>query len=295
MARPTPGAGSERKGGPYAVGDVGSGSGAPGDRLVVALAGAPVSDLLKRASLTGTAEFAERRARGLARLVKPWLDRVVRSELRLAKADHQEELRRLLLRFGVTVIDESGQRVGGSELQRGRLYQDLIRGREITISWLDEWAQSVENSAAETLADVRSELQRITREALLEAEMRSESKLTAVETARVIRQAAGKHGSFSFERALRIARTETSIAANTGQVIAYDELGITQIEWLAFKSPIWPRRHDRMAGKKVDLGELFTLPSGAQCRHPGDPSLPVGELVNCRCSTAPVRRKRPKR
>lgn len=279
----------------YAVGSARPGLRVAGDRGVVALAGAPVSDLLKRASLTGTRDLMERRARGLARAIKPWLDRVVRAELKLAKADHQEDLRRLLLRYGVTVIDEAGQRVGGSELERGRLYQDLIRGREITISWLDEWAQSVEESAAETLQDIRRELARVTRQALLDAEMRSDAKLTAVETARVIRDAASKHGSFSFERALRIARTETSIAANTGQVIAYDELGITQIEWLAFKSPIWPRRHDKMAGKKVDLGEMFTLPSGARCRHPGDPMLPVGELVNCRCSTAPVKRSRPKR
>lgn len=245
-------------------------------------------------SLGTQASLIEHRARGLAKPLHGWIQRVARSEGRLMKVDYGEQLRRMLTRYGVAVIDESGQRAGGRAISRGTLVEDVIRGREIMIGWLDDWAQAVEESSKQVLRETESEVRRIIRATLLEAEQRSDRALTNVETSRLINRAIATHGNLGFERALRIARTETAIAANTGQVMAYDELGITEIEWLAYQSPIWPRRHDKMNGKRVDIGDYFTLPSGARCLHPGDPSLPVGELVNCRCSTAPVKKRRPK-
>lgn len=245
-------------------------------------------------SLGQNASLMETRSRGLARVIAPWIQRVARAEAKLYKANHLDQLQRLLVRHGVSVIDEFGQRAGGRELSRGRVVQDVLQGRDIQISWLGDWAENIEIASEDIYRDTRAEVGRIIKAVLLEAEQRADRQLTTTETARLINTSVAQHGNLGFERALRIARTETSIAANTGQVIAYDELGVSEIEWLAYKSPIWPRRHDKMAGKKVDLGDYFTLPDGAKCKHPGDPLLPVGHLANCRCSTAPVKKKRPR-
>jgi hypothetical protein len=94
--------------------------------------------------------------------------------------------------------------------------------------------------------------------------------------------------ALSWERAEMIARTEMSIAENIGTVAQYEDAGVEEVEWLAYSSPIWPRRHDLMNGERVKVGDYFTLPSGVKLRHPGDPLGPAGEVINCRCATAPV-------
>ena len=94
--------------------------------------------------------------------------------------------------------------------------------------------------------------------------------------------------ALSWERAEMIARTEMSIAENIGTVEQYEDAGVEEVEWLAYSSPIWPRRHDLMNGERVKVGDYFTLPSGVKLRHPGDPLGPAGEVINCRCATAPV-------
>lgn len=94
--------------------------------------------------------------------------------------------------------------------------------------------------------------------------------------------------ALSWERAQVIARTELSIAENIGTVAQYEDAGVEEVEWLAYSSPVWPRRHDLMNGERVKVGDYFTLPSGVKLRHPGDPLGPPGEVINCRCSTAPV-------
>lgn len=93
----------------------------------------------------------------------------------------------------------------------------------------------------------------------------------------------------SFERASMISRTELGIAENVGHIAQCEELGVEEIEWVAFKSPQWPRRHDLLDGVRIRLGETFEMPvSGARLRYPGDPDGPAGEVIRCRCTTIPV-------
>lgn len=93
----------------------------------------------------------------------------------------------------------------------------------------------------------------------------------------------------SFERASMISRTELGIAENVGHIAQCEELGVKEIEWVAFKTPQWPRRHDLLDGTRIKLGDVFTMPvSGAKLRYPGDPDGPAGEVIRCRCTTIPV-------
>jgi len=94
--------------------------------------------------------------------------------------------------------------------------------------------------------------------------------------------------ALSWERADTIARTELSIAENVGTFSQYEDAGVEELEWLAFSAPIWPRRHDLMHGERAKVGDYFTTPGGVKLRFPGDPLGPAGEIINCRCSTAPV-------
>lgn len=44
--------------------------------------------------------------------------------------------------------------------------------------------------------------------------------------------------------------------------------------------------HQGMNGQTVKYGEKFTSPSGAKLAHPGDPSAPAAEIINCRCTVS---------
>jgi hypothetical protein len=62
----------------------------------------------------------------------------------------------------------------------------------------------------------------------------------------------------------------------------YEASGVEEIEWLAYRDGrSGDRHHERMHGKRVKLGEHFTLPSGARMLYPGDSDGPIGDLANC--------------
>ena len=92
-----------------------------------------------------------------------------------------------------------------------------------------------------------------------------------------------------FSGAGGLSRNVLATADGVGKEAAYDEMGIEWVQWLAFQNPIWPRRHDLLNGEIRRRGELFTMPiSKATLRHPHDPRGPIGEIINCRCTLAPV-------
>jgi hypothetical protein len=89
--------------------------------------------------------------------------------------------------------------------------------------------------------------------------------------------------------ALIAARNIIATAEGIGREVAYDEAGIEVIEWLAFRSPIWPRRHDLLNGEMRKRGDLYQMPrSEHSLRWPHDPRGHVSEVINCRCSVAPI-------
>ena len=105
------------------------------------------------------------------------------------------------------------------------------------------------------------------------------------------------HG-FSPERALRVARTETTKSMSAGQRAAFEDSadrGVPLlIEWMAF--PGARSAHAALDGQKVEPGEKFTVPpgvpgAGKTALHPG--VFDSAALnVNCRCTiTGKVQRK----
>lgn len=92
-------------------------------------------------------------------------------------------------------------------------------------------------------------------------------------------------------RALRIARTETQIAANSGQFEGYRQADVTQVKWLSSRDAQVRPSHAEAEGDIVDLGDPFDV-GGALLRWPCDPDGPAAEIINCRCTTRAIINRR---
>jgi len=90
-------------------------------------------------------------------------------------------------------------------------------------------------------------------------------------------------------RALRIARTETTISLNTGVHEAYNQTGIVKKQmWLSARDEKVRSSHIAMDGITVPLDGKFETMSGDLLRYPGDPQGSAAEIINCRCTLLPV-------
>jgi hypothetical protein len=89
-------------------------------------------------------------------------------------------------------------------------------------------------------------------------------------------------------QAERTARTATLSSSNAGSHSAFgDADSVVGEEWLATADDRTRDTHGTADGQIVAVGNTF-LVGGYEARYPGDPRLPVGEVVNCRCTVVPV-------
>lgn len=95
-------------------------------------------------------------------------------------------------------------------------------------------------------------------------------------------------------RSERIARTETTRAANDGAVKLYRHWGIEQKEWLSTNDDRTRETHlagHGLDGQIVDIDKPFKTENGVELMQPGDSNAPLTETVNCRCTVLPVIKK----
>ncbi|SMB97972.1 phage portal protein, HK97 family [Thermanaeromonas toyohensis ToBE] len=89
-------------------------------------------------------------------------------------------------------------------------------------------------------------------------------------------------------RAQTIARTETNGAASLGAVEAYHQSGVVrELEWVAALDERTRPAHAAADGQRVPLGSKFKV-GGEMLRFPGDPMGSAGNVINCRCTVAPI-------
>ena len=96
-------------------------------------------------------------------------------------------------------------------------------------------------------------------------------------------------GEIARHRAKRIARTETTNAANGGHSAVIDELAreglVAGKTWLAINDNDTRESHRLLNGKSVKPGHNFHVgETGAAAPYPGHFSLPAEERINCRCT-----------
>lgn len=146
-------------------------------------------------------------------------------------------------------------------------------------TYVDNMVRYAKATAGQLITKVSNTTIQGVKEALQKA---GEQRLGAKETARLIR----KSYSFSSARALMIARTETTAAAEAGSYITAKSWNVAMTtSWkCAFKNS--RDSHIGADGQTVKLGEYFTV-GGAKMKHPGDRSGGANgsEIINCNCTT----------
>lgn len=89
-------------------------------------------------------------------------------------------------------------------------------------------------------------------------------------------------------QAERTARTATIPSSNAGSHSAFEDAeGVVGEEWLATSDGRTRDTHDAANGQIVAVDNSF-LVGGHEARYPGDPALPLEEMVQCRCTVVPV-------
>lgn len=98
-------------------------------------------------------------------------------------------------------------------------------------------------------------------------------------------------------QALRIARTETTSAANYATLTSSDVSGVaTDKVWVSAqdartrKPPQSEFNHLAMNGVRIPTNEKFNV-NGDEIMFPGDPQGDAGNVINCRCNIAIVVRR----
>ena len=203
-----------------------------------------------------------------------------------------QELIDLLTKFGLLQIKTAGRDVaaglGGKWVTPPQLAATVRRQKAVL----------VQNIMKETRAAVRGQLRKM----LLDAS--KEKPIPSIgEIARRIRNTyLGPKDQRPMvvnpARAMLIARTEAVQTENTGIQQGMAIAGVAWIEWRAHTDgKSGDRHHERMNGKRItmagsrgsDKTKWFQTPLGNQLRFPGDPTGPIKETANCRCTIVPRR------
>jgi hypothetical protein len=97
--------------------------------------------------------------------------------------------------------------------------------------------------------------------------------------------------SGGMRRANTIVRTQLgsafSVAAQERQMQAKAMLPGMQKQWRRSGKLHSRYEHDAIDGQIRDVDKPFDLPNGVSMMHPRDPAAPVGEIINCGCTSLP--------
>lgn len=220
--------------------------------------------------------------RGLERDVRTILARMLATlEVKLKAEwldDYVKPLSQAIVKRGLATSEAMARLTldgmkGGGGVEKKRDDGGLI---DFTMRVMSEWLMIHALEAATSIIGAQKrQAQRILDEAVAEG-------LGNNETARRIGRELG--GGLTRVQAQRIARTETAIAANKGAFEAARSTGIDLVKvWGATEDERTRPTHAEANGQQVDADEKFEV-GGVQMDHPGDPTAPASEIINCRCT-----------
>lgn len=171
--------------------------------------------------------------------------------------------------FGGRVIDEGAKHFKPSQKSTESVFSEAM----------ETWIQTVGVEKAVRISDTTRGL---AAQALLDTMNEAQDV-----TAREIQTRTG--GVIGRTRARVIARTETHNAANAASLEAVNALELEQVqkEWISVEDSRTRESHAAADGQLVPVDSSFVV-GAARLDHPGDPSGPAGEIINCRCVMAYV-------
>ncbi len=144
----------------------------------------------------------------------------------------------------------------------------------------DEYALTYMTSVSNRLVNVGDELWEDVRSEIIDGLKKGES----IES---IRDRIVAVSQFDTTRATRIARTEVHGAAESGNItqlrfMGYEKDEVTK-KWLTAHDVRVRMSHVHADGQEAELNDKFIV-GGWSLDHPGDPSAPPSETINCRCT-----------
>lgn len=156
-------------------------------------------------------------------------------------------------------------------------------GRKGLLSFFSEkWRQLMESFYLDESASRISDVTDTTRERVRKVLADSED-LPISQRATYIEETLN-NPDFNRNRALVIARTESTTAANKGAELGNEDADyVTVKQWLSVEDSRTRTSHIDADGQQATADGYFIV-GGYTCRYPGDMSLPVQEVANCRCS-----------
>jgi hypothetical protein len=161
---------------------------------------------------------------------------------------------------------------------------DAMRGRVIDAYGLVELPAPPDLFGEEVLASARNHLEGLGNLVWEVARDQMHEGFQAGESTEQIALRLKNVADLTEARALATARTEVLSAINAGQFNQVRALGMTGThEWLATVDPHTRPTHKAADGQKVELAAPFQV-GEAFAHFPGDPALPPGERINCRCT-----------
>lgn len=149
--------------------------------------------------------------------------------------------------------------------------------------WKRQMAEYALNQSSTHITSITETTRNQIRKAMADAR---EQRLNVRQTAKLVSERTG--GQILRKRALLIARTESTTAANYGAYLSAQDSGIAlEKEWIATRDNRTRDAHRAMDGKIVGRDEFFVV-GGREMLFPGDPRGGARNTVNCRCSHAYV-------
>lgn len=195
-------------------------------------------------------------------------------ELRKTLEKHSK---RALREFGSYILDGAKSYIPGVEKKASVKFEQFVS------AWAERRSgEAITPILGTTKKQVRKQLQEIIPRAI-------ETGMTGSEIANELEST---FETISKGRARTIARTETTMATQTGSLEAAKSLEIPNLqkEWVSAQDdrvrgldPKDEANHAVMNGQKVGVDEKFAVPPDAYMDGPGDSSADAGQLCNCRC------------
>ena len=150
--------------------------------------------------------------------------------------------------------------------------------------WIDSYGLELAKDINDT---TKKKLRKVLSEAIAEGDD------LAIRIKKLIAASDGMFEEDKKWRAELIARTESCSTMNAGSNVIYQAEGIQYKEWLSVQDERTRDSHLIMDGVVVPVTDKFEVPAtdnsdAAFMEYPGDPTAPVGQVANCRCTIAPI-------
>ena len=180
-----------------------------------------------------------------------------------------------------TVFRDGGERGAGAGRVLASRRHDLDVAFDIvpdrTLEVIDDWAETAADSTLETITEDAAQWLRGAHEDGLSIDDIADQLNDELFE--------GRLEDYVAERA---ARTGTISTSNAGSHSTFEDAdSVVGEEWLTEIDGRQRESHEVTDGQIVPVGTTFDV-DGVAIQHPGDPTAPVEEIANCRCTIVPV-------